>query len=410
LRLNNKSAIMRKSITSWVCVLFLAYINGCGSPVGQPASDKISMETHQEEVFRMEDFFSEIKVIPLETTNECLLTRIRQVEVVDSLVFISDNNHQLYVFNLDGHFLRQIGIQGQGPKEYRTFNAFYVNRSSRTVTLVDHTQRALLTYLFDGSFVSSESIPDRRIAWEDYAQLAGDGNVLLSNAMNPEHDRAYTLLDPSKKDTLPLPFTYRPIRLKGYSYNFAAHPMSVTDGNIYFTMPLDSVIYEYSDGKISPRYTLEVPREMISKKSMGEAVAAPDTKSYPSELMRLCGKNSFAGFTNIFATNKYFWLDCAPTFRGEEICVLDREKEVVHYYRNNISLSDKLLHPYTDIMASFDNGLVGVFTNTFSINYFKSMMENPEAFGVTGVHPAVKEALAAADDEDNHILVFYYLK
>lgn len=59
----------------------------------------------------------EIKYIPLETNDSCLLHGIYRLMLADEHIFASDGL-VLYQFDLSGRFVRQIGRQGRGPGEH----------------------------------------------------------------------------------------------------------------------------------------------------------------------------------------------------------------------------------------------------------------------------------------------------
>jgi hypothetical protein len=254
--------------------------------------------------------------------------------------------------------------------------------------------------------------------WGRYAMFAGDGNVLLHNLMNPSHNMAYTLLDLSQMDSSQHHFTYDPIKIKGYADFFAFHPMAFWDGKIHFTMPLDNTIYEYANGKFSSKYSIETPLKIISLKTMAEASAEgrPGAGgSYDSKLMRLAGKRYFAGFTDIFETEKYIWMKYRNNGLFPGIYIMDKNNNAGNYFACPFTQLDILRTPFVDLRASFGNVLVGVLTNSFSIPLLKDQIKNLEKdedpiMDVKDIHPALRAVLDAAKYDDNPILIFYYLK
>jgi hypothetical protein len=55
--------------------------------------------------------------VPLETRPDLVLGNVEGIAVYDSLIFINDSK-QLYLFDIDGKFIRRIGSIGRGPGEY----------------------------------------------------------------------------------------------------------------------------------------------------------------------------------------------------------------------------------------------------------------------------------------------------
>jgi hypothetical protein len=67
--------------------------------------------------FPLSNLADEIKYIPLETNDSCLLYGIYRLILADEHIFASDGL-VLYQFDLSGRFVRQIGQQGRGPGEH----------------------------------------------------------------------------------------------------------------------------------------------------------------------------------------------------------------------------------------------------------------------------------------------------
>lgn len=60
-----------------------------------------------------------IEIIPLETTEECLISKINRIEFYQDKIFVSDKaNAKIFVFTSEGKYLKSIGTQGGGPGEY----------------------------------------------------------------------------------------------------------------------------------------------------------------------------------------------------------------------------------------------------------------------------------------------------
>lgn len=66
-----------------------------------------------------------IEIIPLETTEECLISRVDRIEFYKDKIFILDrSNTKVFVFTSEGKYLKSIGTQGLGPGEYSFLGDF----------------------------------------------------------------------------------------------------------------------------------------------------------------------------------------------------------------------------------------------------------------------------------------------
>lgn len=59
------------------------------------------------------------RIVPLATNDECLISNIDRLEIVDGKFYIMDHMSQsVYVFNPDGSYAGKIHKHGRGPGEY----------------------------------------------------------------------------------------------------------------------------------------------------------------------------------------------------------------------------------------------------------------------------------------------------
>ena len=101
------------------------------------------------------------EVLPLETNDSCLLSKITQLEDVDYLWIVSDR--QLYQFDKQGSFIKMIGQRGQGPTEYVAVEHIQVDGQKKLIYVLDYFGRKLLAYDYEGSCLKTWPLP------EDYA-------------------------------------------------------------------------------------------------------------------------------------------------------------------------------------------------------------------------------------------------
>ena len=88
--------------------------------------DKIKISDND---FLSSTLFKGIKIIPLETNESCLIGQIHKIRVFDPYILICDLRiGSLFVFGMDGRFIRQIGSIGQGPGEFAQMGDFTIQR------------------------------------------------------------------------------------------------------------------------------------------------------------------------------------------------------------------------------------------------------------------------------------------
>jgi len=105
-----------------------------------------------------------IKYIPLETKNECLMSAELQIYYEGSFIFVGDQKTQsFYRFDSEGKFLNKIGNKGNAPSEYPDALFFQIDNTERKIYVVSSQSRCLYKYEYNGTFI--EKIPMEATSW-----------------------------------------------------------------------------------------------------------------------------------------------------------------------------------------------------------------------------------------------------
>ena len=116
----------------------------------------IDLDGKKEPSIRLSSIFKNVQTIFLETNKECLIGAIRDFQVFDGYIYILDSRlaKSLFVFDMEGRFIRKIGGRGGGPGEYVEANAFTLDTENGIIYL--RVQRNLVhKYKLDGTFLHS---------------------------------------------------------------------------------------------------------------------------------------------------------------------------------------------------------------------------------------------------------------
>lgn len=202
-----------------------------------------------------------IEYIPLETTNESLIGRIKAIHEWNGRFYICDEQSDaIFIFNNQGEYLKKLAAKGRGPKEYIAIRSFYQN--SKTGDLYIYCDRSLSILHYDAEGIFIERIPCKYIT-TDFVLLGKDSLVLYGGKMPnqnifsktfPKQWRLILLKEDSiiKKD---FAGTYKDVLLNdvGKQRNFSCFSDSIllmeTIGNDIYRLN--------SNGEISPRFTID---------------------------------------------------------------------------------------------------------------------------------------------------------
>lgn len=152
-----------KNLFCLLCII--CYLMACSKTKQgseYPVIDVVGSVGNYQKVYCSELFLS-IELIPLETTDECLLAVPNRPGIIMNEDFIVIaytffHNFQLYSFDRTGKFLNKIGQKGQGPGDYIGISKFFFKNN--TTVFVSEIGEKILEYELHGKFIRSIRKPN----------------------------------------------------------------------------------------------------------------------------------------------------------------------------------------------------------------------------------------------------------
>jgi hypothetical protein len=124
----------------------------------------VERDFNKKKDFKLSDIAFDIKYVPLETNNKCLLSGNLKFLFFKENIFIRDNK-ALYQFSNTGKFIRKIGKNGNGPGEYGNVFGFTVLPDKNEILLVAYPSKKILVYNIEsGEFKRSFSVKFRNFS------------------------------------------------------------------------------------------------------------------------------------------------------------------------------------------------------------------------------------------------------
>lgn len=137
------------------------------------------------------EYFNSPKTILLETADNCLIQEVQSLEIYENNIYILDSKaNRLFVFDMEGRFLHQIGSPGSGPGEYVQISDFTIDREKRIIYVFDEFVSKVHKYSLQTSqYLSSINI--ERVGNQTfYLQYTGGKLYLNETAIDgkePKH-------------------------------------------------------------------------------------------------------------------------------------------------------------------------------------------------------------------------------
>lgn len=287
-------------------------LTACGSGGNKSSSERqvtedgvtvIPMDARPGDVLNLSDFAESIELIPLETTDDCLIGWIPEIiatknhYVLISGIGPTDFQH-LYVYNKKGEFIRQISGRGQGAEEFLEVRDIDMIGDS-IIKMSD--VYALRTFNLEGKQLSYKGFNGNLSAREIVSMK---GKTILFGSGNREAKTAENLLFQfDENDNLKADFFEVP-PLANRITSFFVNPRALTrdDECVYFHFPYDNYIYKIDAETLeySPMYKVDYGDRTFTWDMFDENVASVKDWSDQSK------KEKNASMCEILSLNDYF--------------------------------------------------------------------------------------------------------
>lgn len=137
-------------------ILFLSALFSCSSPKSTTAVYHLDPKTWPTETIDLEKIIKEVRIIPLETKPECLMSYIGQMLfTTDMILTLDGETNQILCFDQKGKFLRKFGSRGKGPGEYTTVAGISLNPEESMVLLNRSPAPRVNFFNLSGQFLRS---------------------------------------------------------------------------------------------------------------------------------------------------------------------------------------------------------------------------------------------------------------
>lgn len=335
--------------------------------------------------FDINDIIS-YKFIPLETSDDCLISNIKQVVIIDNKIYINSGGDKLLVFDISGKFITQIGNKGNGPGEYRTICNFHINSKEQIITVADGGQNRIIYYTLN----DYEHIKTKTIFYFGSCCWLSDGNIawfFWGGYESKDKDRYYIKITDEKLNELKL---FYPLDYK-FMYPVLCGSLFYTlNQKSYLNLPYTPIIYEVTSQSISPSYQLDLGKHKFAPSEWMEKEAEQDYS--------VVTKTDYISSQNVKETNNYvsasYYAKGANAFIG--------------FYNKETGLSCKYSHP--EFIRH--TGLTGtsIIINTFEDSFITFLNASVLKRNPNSKIAELKTISESINDEDNPVLCFITLK
>lgn len=207
---------------------------------------------------KLSDFAEDVKIVPLEFSDDCILGEIKKIVMSDSCIFVLENENQkgIYVFDHIGKYLYRIGNRGQGPEEFVDISDFSLNEEEQLIYLYDLARKKVLVFSYEGDFIKdiqmnyyADNFEYQNGLFYLYRESPSFGDPLCSLVIKDENGNTVNKFYPVIKK---LPRIHECIFRK-------------LDNQILFVEHMRDSIFTIKGDKLSPKYYIDYKDKSMSK-------------------------------------------------------------------------------------------------------------------------------------------------
>ena len=212
------------------------------------------------------DYLEVVKLIPLETTKDCLIGEIDKVVQYRNNIYVFDLRQQrLLWFGSDGKFHGQIGQRGKGPGEYLEMQDFQVDTINELIYLSDF--RKIHTFSINGKWIKSANTE-----FMAYAVHQSTNNEFVFYGGGRDNRIYWTNSDFKVINSFfPYSLAYR---------MSPRYPLFNFYGKTAFQIPTCDTIFTLTDGKPKPLFYLDFNGKNFTHQDFGRLSLSEQSNLY----------------------------------------------------------------------------------------------------------------------------------
>lgn len=120
---------------------------------------KLNHEILQKGSVLLSNIVDSVWYCKLETSPRSLVSTIVDLQVYDDNIYLLDIDQSLFIFSIDGVFVKKIDNKGKGPGEYLDINCFTIDPFKKRLIFLDDRRNQLNYYSLDGDFIEQKIAP-----------------------------------------------------------------------------------------------------------------------------------------------------------------------------------------------------------------------------------------------------------
>lgn len=248
--------------------LFILMI-GCNESTQKISTNNIptyKIDLDKAEELSIYDLFSEVNIIPLQTSDSIVCSGIHTFIYKNNIFFWDQRQHIVLNFDTLGHYRYKIDSRGRGADEYTAIENISIDRFNDRILILGHY--SLLQYDLNGKFIQKIHYPKNLIV---HSAAMADKDNLLCVTTTASSRQSYILnyLSLKNKEIIASHYKEDPI----FPVN---RDISYYNNNLFYCISKSPVVYNVTNLEMQPAYQWDLGKYNYDYKEL----SIPKFKDY----------------------------------------------------------------------------------------------------------------------------------
>lgn len=192
-------------------IIFLLTFFGCMNHTSSVIPPTVVIKAEDcEKAHKLSDIVQEYQLIPLETTDSCLIGNVGKVIFDTTTFYLNDATSEfVYHFDRQGKLLNSIGKRGRDPFEFLHLDDYCISKN-HNIIILDGSSKKIIIYTSCGNPITQQDLPFFADSFEIlndsvfvFNGAAYEGQVIFGDYRNKKRINSYLKYDP-RYSTRPL--------------------------------------------------------------------------------------------------------------------------------------------------------------------------------------------------------------
>ncbi len=251
--------------------------------------------------------FKNIRLIPLETNEKCLIGAISQIEIFDNKIYVLDSSvaKSLFVFDIEGRFIKKVGIVGKGSGEYIRPGMFSIDCLEKKIYILDSIQKKIIIFSIQGELEDELKLDASLLI----NQFTVSSNYIYIDQISAKHIKSKYLLNILNNSGKIIAENFSSkIYQKGFEqpYNISNNFFK-SDKGIKYVKPLFDTVFSISEKIVQPYLVVSTENNVSSSEvqQLNKYDISELSEHYKTDFEGFMGITNYMESKNMITFN--FW-------------------------------------------------------------------------------------------------------